>query len=84
MAVRLRLKRTGTTNNPCWRIVAADARSPRDGKFIEEIGYYNPTTEPEELKLKEDRIHYWLSVGAQPTEQVLSLIKRANITTTKK
>ncbi len=77
LAVKIRLKRTGNRNNACWRVVVADSRSPRDGKHIEEVGYYNPTSEPTELKLKDDRIDYWLSVGAQPSEQVASLIKQA-------
>ena len=77
MAVKIRLKRTGNRNNPCWRVVVADSRSPRDGKHIEEVGYYNPTSTPAELSLKNDRIDYWLSVGAQPSEQVASLIKQA-------
>jgi small subunit ribosomal protein S16 len=77
LAVKLRLKRTGNKNNLCWRVIAADTRSPRDGRHIEEIGFYNPTQEPEELSLKMDRVDYWLSVGAQPSEQVRSLIKKA-------
>jgi len=79
VAVRLRLKRTGTTNSPRWRVVVVDARSPRDGRHIEEVGYYNPTADPEEIQLKEDRIKYWLSVGAQPTVQVTSILKKVNI-----
>ncbi|MBU1863504.1 MAG: 30S ribosomal protein S16 [Candidatus Omnitrophica bacterium] len=79
MAVRLRLKRTGTTNKPCWRVIVADSKSPRDGRHIEEVGYYNPTVDPAELRLKEDRIKYWLSVGAQPTNQVKSLLRRMKI-----
>ena len=77
MSVKLRLKRTGNKNNVCWRVIAADARAPRDGRHIEEVGYYNPTQNPEELSLKMDRIEYWLSVGAEPSEQVSSLIKKA-------
>ncbi len=79
MAVRLRLKRIGTKNNPCWRVVAADSRSPRDGRHIEELGFYNPTSDPAELDINEERIKYWLSVGAQPTQQVESLLKKVNI-----
>lgn len=79
LAVKLRLKRTGTTNSACWRVVAADSKSPRDGKNIEELGFYNPTKEPAELKMNEERVKYWLSVGAQPSEQVASLIKQAGI-----
>lgn len=77
MAVKLRLKRTGNKNNLCWRVIATDTRAPRDGRHIEEIGFYNPTQEPQELSLKMDRVDYWLSVGAQPSEQVRSLIKKA-------
>ena len=76
MAVRLRLKRTGATNNVSWRVVVSDSRSPRDGRHIEEIGYYNPTKDPEEIRINEERVNYWLSVGAQPTQQVKSLLKR--------
>jgi len=79
LAVRLRLKRIGTKNNPCWRVVAADSRSPRDGRHIEELGFYNPTSDPAELDINEERIKYWLSVGAQPTQQVESLLKKVNI-----
>ncbi len=77
MSVKIRLKRTGTRNNACWRVVVADAKSPRDGRHIEEVGHYNPGQEPAELKLKQDRIDYWISVGAEPSEQVASLIKQA-------
>lgn len=77
MAVKLRMKRTGNKNNVCWRVIAADARSPRDGKNIEELGFYNPRKEPAEIALKLDRVDYWLNSGAQPTEQVASLIKKA-------
>ena len=79
MAVKLRLKRTGARNSACWRVVAADTKFPRDGRCIEELGFYNPTKNPAELKLNDERIKYWLGVGAQPSEQVASLIKQANI-----
>lgn len=79
MAVKLRLKRMGTTNSPRWRFVVADAKSPRDGRHIEEVGFYNPTSNPAELNLKEERIKYWLSVGAEPTEKVKALLKKANV-----
>ena len=79
MAVRLRLKRTGTTNNPCWRVVVADSRSPRDGRCIEEIGFYDPKADPAECTFKEERVKYWLAQGAQPSVQVKSLLKRAKI-----
>lgn len=76
MAVKLRMKRIGNKNNVCWRVVVADARSPRDGRHIEELGFYNPTSDPAELKLDMDRVDYWLKSGAQATEQVASLIKK--------
>ena len=80
MSVKLRLKRTGNKNNPCWRVIVADSKAPRDGRHIEEIGFYNPTITPSELKIDLERADYWISVGAQPSEQVASLIKRAKVT----
>jgi small subunit ribosomal protein S16 len=77
MAVRIRLKRIGTTNAPAYRIVVADSRSPRDGRFIEEIGSYLPVQKTNNFTLKLDRAQYWLSKGAQPSETVASFIKRA-------
>ena len=77
MAVRIRLKRTGTKNAPAYRIVVADSRSPRDGKFIEELGSYDPKQKGLNFKLKLDRAQYWVSKGAQPSETVASLIKKA-------
>ena len=77
MAVRIRLKRIGTTNAPAYRIVVADGRSPRDGRFIEEIGSYLPEQRDNNVTLKLDRAEYWLRVGAQPSETVASFIKRA-------
>ena len=77
MAVRIRLKRIGTTNAPAYRIVVADGRSPRDGRFIEEIGAYLPLKRDDNVTLKLDRAEYWLSKGAQPSETVASFIKRA-------
>jgi len=79
LGVKLRLKRTGTTNRPCWRIVVADERSPRDGRHIEEIGFYDPKQDPAGLSIKTERAQYWLSVGAQPTVQVKSLLKKAKV-----
>jgi len=76
LSVKIRLKRTGTTNCPCWRVVVADSRSPRDSRCIEEIGYYNPKSDPAELVMKQDRVQYWLGVGAQPSVQVKSLIAK--------
>ena len=77
MAVKIRMKRVGTKNMPAFRIVVADSRSPRDGKFIEEIGTYNPLKKGENFSLKLDRAQYWLSKGAQPSDTVASFIKKA-------
>jgi len=79
LAVKLRLKRMGKKKQPVYKVVAADARSPRDGKFIEAIGLYNPKTEPATVEIKEDRALYWLNVGAQPTETVRSLLSQKGI-----
>jgi len=77
MSVKIRLKRGGAKNNPSYRIVVADSRSPRDGKFIEELGSYTPTQPAPNYKLNVDRAQYWLKVGAQPSDTVASLIKAA-------
>ena len=74
--VRIRLARMGRKRQPFYRVVAADSRSPRDGKFIEILGTYNPMTNPMELKFKMDRIEHWMSHGAQPSETVARLIDR--------
>lgn len=74
--VKLRLKRMGKKKQPIYRIVAADSRSPRDGRFIEEVGFYDPNKEPMIIKLKETKVLQWLKNGAQPTETVKSLFKR--------
>ena len=79
MAVKLRLARVGSKKNPIYRVVAADSRSPRDGKFIEIVGRYNPQTDPSTIELDEDRVRDWLSKGAQPTESVARLLKAKNI-----
>jgi len=71
------MKRVGTTNTPVFRIVVADGRSPRDGKFIEEIGTYQPLKKTDTTTLKLDRAQYWISKGAQPSDTVASIIKRA-------
>jgi small subunit ribosomal protein S16 len=76
MSVRIRLKRVGAKNAPYFRIVVADARSPRDGKFIEEIGSYRPLQKGDNCTLNLDRAKYWLSQGAQPSETVASFIKK--------
>ena len=80
MAVKLRLRRMGKKKQPVYKLVAADARSPRDGKFIESVGLYNPLTEPHTFEIKEDRVLYWLNVGAQPTSTVKSLLRQKGIT----
>ena len=75
MAVKIRLKRMGKIRAPYYRIVVADSRTKRDGRAIEEIGKYHPTHEPSVMEVKTERVQYWLSVGAQPTEQVLAILK---------
>ena len=80
MAVKLRLRRIGKKKQPMYKVVAADARAPRDGKFLESLGLYNPLTNPHTLELKEDRVLYWLGVGAQPTDTVMSLFRQKGIT----
>ena len=74
MAVKIRLRRMGAKKSPFYRIVVADSRSPRDGKCIEEIGYFDPMVEPSEIKLDMDKVEKWLKNGAQPTERVKSII----------
>ena len=74
--VRLRLLRKGSKKSPFYRVVAANSSSPRDGRFIEILGHYNPTKNPEIIELKEDRVQYWLGVGAQPSDTVASLFRR--------
>ena len=77
--VTIRLRRTGKKKQPSYRLVIADSRSPRDGKFSEIVGHYNPVREPQELEVKADRIRHWMSVGAQPSETVVRLLKRVNV-----
>ncbi|MDD3168026.1 MAG: 30S ribosomal protein S16 [Eubacteriales bacterium] len=79
MAVKIRLKRMGAHKKPFYRVVVADSRSPRDGKFIEEIGYYNPLTDPADVKIDGEKAKKWISNGAQPTETVKSLFKKSGI-----
>jgi small subunit ribosomal protein S16 len=79
MAVKIRLKRMGAHKKPFYRVVVADSRSPRDGKFIEEIGYYNPLTNPADVKIDGEKAKKWISNGAQPTDTVKSLFKRSGI-----
>lgn len=78
MAVRIRLKRVGAKNAPYFRIVVADSRSPRDGKFIEEIGSYQPLKQGDNYKMDMERAKYWVSKGAQPSDTVASFIKKLN------
>jgi small subunit ribosomal protein S16 len=78
--VRIRLRRVGAKMQPSYRLVAADKESPRDGRYIEILGYYNPRTEPETITLKEDRIYDWMDKGAQPSESVASVFQRAGLT----
>jgi small subunit ribosomal protein S16 len=75
MSVRVRLTRVGSKKNPIWRVVVADQRSPRDGRFIEVIGHYNPQTEPSTIRIDEERMQHWLARGAQPTGTVKQLMK---------
>lgn len=75
MAVKIRLRRMGAKKAPFYRIVVADSRYPRDGRFIEEVGYYDPTKNPSIVKIDEEKAKKWISNGAQPTETVKSLLK---------
>ena len=77
--VKIRLKRMGAHKNPFYRVVVADIRAPRDGKFIEEIGYYNPLTDPVDINIDEEAAKKWLGNGAQPTETVKKLFKKTGI-----
>ena len=79
MAVKLRLTRIGSKKNPIYRVVAADSRAPRDGKFLEIVGRYNPQTDPSTIELDETKVKDWLSKGAQPTEAVARLLKAKSI-----
>jgi small subunit ribosomal protein S16 len=80
LAVKLRLRRMGKKKQPIYKIVAADVRSPRDGRFLEAIGLYNPLTNPHTVDIKEDRVMHWLKNGAQPTHTVKSLLRQRGIT----
>ncbi len=79
MAVKIRLKRMGAHKKPFYRIVVADSRAPRDGRFIEEIGFYNPVSEPKEIKIDDQKALKWLQTGAQPTDTVKYLLKKNGI-----
>ena len=77
--VKIRLKRMGMKKKPFYRVVVSDSRTPRDGRFIEEIGYYNPVEDPAVIKFDEERAKYWLSTGAQPTDTVRGLLKKGGL-----
>ena len=79
MAVKIRLKRMGMKGKPFYRMVVADSRTPRDGRFVEEIGYYNPVTDPAEVKVNVERASYWVKNGAQPTQTVKTLLKNNGV-----
>lgn len=79
MAVKIRLRRMGAKKKPFYRIVVADSRYPRDGRSLEEIGYFNPLVEPNDLKVDAERAAYWLSVGAQPSDTVRALLKKSGV-----
>ena len=79
MAVKIRLKRMGANKKPFYRIVVADSRAPRDGKFIEEIGYYNPVSEPKQIKINDEKANKWLKVGAQPTDTVKNILSEVGV-----
>jgi small subunit ribosomal protein S16 len=79
MAVRMRLTRVGSKKNPIYRVVVADSRSPRDGRFIEILGRYNPQTEPSTIELNEEKVRDWLGKGAQPSDAVAKLLKIKNL-----
>ena len=79
MAVKIRLRRMGAKKAPFYRIIVADSRSPRDGKFIEEVGYYNPMTNPADIKVDAEKVQKWLDNGAQPTETVKSILNKSGL-----
>ena len=79
MAVKMRLRRRGAKKAPFYRVIVADSRSPRDGRFIEEIGYYNPISNPVEIKIDAEKAQNWIKNGAQPTETAKALLKKSGI-----
>ena len=79
MAVRIRLRRAGSSNNPIWRIVVADKRSPRDGRTIETIGSYNPQTQPSQIVIDTERAQHWIDQGAQPPKTVAKLLRTQDV-----
>ena len=84
MAVRIRLRRTGAKQQASYRVVVADVRSPRDGRFLENIGHYNPRTEPATVEINEERARYWLSQGAQPSDAVARLLEKRGLVPARK
>ncbi len=76
MAVKIRMQRFGAKKRPFYRVVAADERAPRNGRFLEQVGLYDPMTKPSMIKFNDERLNYWLSVGAKPSDTVASLIRR--------
>ncbi|MHB1416786.1 MAG: 30S ribosomal protein S16 [Chloroflexota bacterium] len=79
MAVKIRLRRVGAKKKPSYRLVATDERAPRDGRFIEIVGHYNPLTDPATISVKEDRILHWLDQGAQPSDAVVRLLAKTSL-----
>lgn len=79
MAVKIRLKRMGAKKRPFYRVIVADARSPRDGRFVETLGTYNPLTKPADVRINAEKVHHWLARGAQPTDTVKRLLSREGI-----
>jgi len=79
MSVKIRLRRVGATKRPSYRLVVADSRSPRDGRFIETVGHYNPLVEPAEIVVKAERVQHWLKQGAQPTEAAARLLRKRGV-----
>ncbi len=79
MAVKIRLRRMGAKKAPFYRVVVADSRSPRDGRFIEELGIYDPTSEPTTFRVDQDKVKQWMANGAQPTETVRVLLKKSGV-----
>lgn len=79
MAVKIRLRRMGAKKSPFYRVVVADSRSPRDGRFIEEVGYYDPTKDPAVIKLDAEKVQKWIANGAQPTDTVRAIINKSGI-----
>ncbi|GAW92823.1 30S ribosomal protein S16 [Calderihabitans maritimus] len=79
MATKIRLKRMGGKKDPFYRVVVADSRSPRDGRFIEEIGYYDPTRQPEAINIDEEKALKWLKTGAQPSDTAKALLRKAGV-----